>query len=201
MPDEKKLKSHPYLNWLGSYIHDPNLWHLTRKSVSKAFFVGIFCAFLPLPSQMLIAAAASLLVRSNLPISVSLVWITNPFTIPPLFYFAYWTGTQLLGTPLQEVEFELTLEWFTNGLSSIWLPLIVGSLTCGTALGLFGYFCMQRFWIWSVNHSWKKRSLSKTDHHDSCQVNSEDSPEDITSSPQENTQASQAKAKAKQPKQ
>ncbi|MCV6609493.1 MAG: DUF2062 domain-containing protein [Amphritea sp.] len=175
MPDEGKLKSNRYLSWLGDHIHDPNLWHLTRKSVSRAFFVGLFCAFIPLPSQMLIAAIAALFVRSNLPISVGLVWLTNPITIPPMFYFAYWIGTLILGVELQQVEFELSLEWFTNGLSQIWLPLILGSLVCSIVSGALGYFMMQRFWVWHVNNSWKKRKNRVNTPAEVCLLHTEDS--------------------------
>lgn len=161
MPDEQKLKSNRYLSWLGSYIHDPNLWHLTRKSVSKAFFVGLFCAFIPLPSQMVIAAIAALFVRSNLPISVGLVWITNPITIPPMFYFAYWIGTLMVGADAQQVEFVMSIDWLTAELSHIWLPLLVGSLACGIVSGTLGYFLMQGFWVWQVNKSWRKRKFRR----------------------------------------
>lgn len=174
MPDEHKLKSNRYLSWLGDHIHDPNLWHLTRKSVCRAFMVGLFCAFIPLPSQMLIAAVIALVVRSNLPISVGLVWITNPITIPPMFYFSYWIGTLILGSPLQKVQFELTWEWFTNGLSAIWLPLIVGSTVCGIVAGGLGYILMQRFWVWHVNHNWNKRRL-KMKQDEVCLLHTEDS--------------------------
>ncbi|WP_232848892.1 DUF2062 domain-containing protein [Amphritea pacifica] len=161
MPDEHKLKSNRYLNWLGSHIHDPNLWHLTRKSVSRAFFVGLFCAFIPLPSQMLIAAIAALFVRSNLPISVGLVWLTNPITIPPMFYFAYWIGTLILGVDPVAIDFELTMEWIKAELEHIWLPLLVGSLVCGIVSGTLGYLLMQRFWVWHVNKSWRNRKSRK----------------------------------------
>ncbi|MBR9867204.1 MAG: DUF2062 domain-containing protein [Oceanospirillales bacterium] len=161
MPDEHKLKSNRYLSWLGSHIHDPNLWHLTRKSVSRAFFVGLFCAFIPLPSQMLIAAVAALFVRSNLPISVSLVWLTNPLTIPPMFYFAYWIGTHILGVDVVAIDFELTMEWIKAELEHIWLPLLVGSMVCGIVSGTLGYFLMQRFWVWHVNNSWRNRKSRK----------------------------------------
>jgi uncharacterized protein (DUF2062 family) len=161
MPDERKLKANRYLSWLGSHIHDPNLWHLTRKSVSRAFFVGLFCAFIPLPSQMLIAAVASLFMRSNLPISVSLVWLTNPLTIPPMFYFAYWVGTLIIGVDVVAIDFELSFHWLKAELDHIWLPLIVGSLVCSIVSGTLGYLLMQRFWVWHVNKSWRNRKGRK----------------------------------------
>ncbi len=161
MPDERKLKANRYLSWLGSHIHDPNLWHLTRKSVSRAFFVGLFCAFIPLPSQMLIAAVAALFVRSNLPISVSLVWLTNPLTIPPMFYFAYWIGTLIIGVDVVAIDFEVSLEWLKAEIDHIWLPLVVGSLVCAIVSGTLGYLLMQRFWVWHVNKSWRNRKGRK----------------------------------------
>ena len=85
MPDQHLLRSHRSLRWLGTHLHDPNLWHLTRKSVSRAFLVGVFCAFLPIPGQMIVAAALALLCTSNLAISIGLVWLTNPLTMPPVF--------------------------------------------------------------------------------------------------------------------
>ena len=88
-PTPAAIKSNPALHFLGDLLHDPNLFHLNRHSVSVAFFVGIFVAFaLPIPGQMAIAAVAALYFRCNLPISVALVWITNPLTIPFFFYFA-----------------------------------------------------------------------------------------------------------------
>ncbi|RTE65720.1 DUF2062 domain-containing protein [Amphritea opalescens] len=189
MPDERKLKSNRYLSWLGSHIHDPNLWHLTRKSVSRAFFVGLFCAFIPLPSQMLIAAVAALFVRSNLPISVSLVWLTNPLTIPPMFYFAYWIGTLIIGVDVVAIDFEVSLQWIKAELDHIWLPLVVGSLVCGLVSGSLGYLLMQRFWVWHVNKSWRNRQGRKftlrkqkaaktsSDNPDSPEVNQAEDPQ------------------------
>lgn len=73
IPHPTELKKHQSLRWLGELLDGPNIWHLTRGSVSRACFVGIFCAFLPLPMQMAIAAAMSILFRANLPLSVALV--------------------------------------------------------------------------------------------------------------------------------
>ena len=159
MPDGEKLKQHKHLSWLGDHIHDPNLWHLNRKSVSRAFLVGIFCAFLPIPLQMVVAAVLAIIIRSNLPISVGLVWITNPLTMPPIFYFAYIVGNFIIGSPDQTVEFELTMEWLSESLSLIWWPLLLGSVVCGVIFGVASYFTVQGFWAWHVGKHWKLRGL------------------------------------------
>lgn len=157
MPDEAKLKENRHLGWLGKHLHEPNLWHLTRKSVSRAFLVGLFCAFLPIPAQMLVAAVLALFVRSNLPISVGLVWITNPITMPPIFYFAFVVGAWIMDLPSQDMAFEFSVDWLSSGLSHIWQPLLLGSVICGIVAGILGYLLMQAFWVWQVNRSWKRR--------------------------------------------
>ncbi|WP_210396329.1 DUF2062 domain-containing protein [Motiliproteus sediminis] len=158
MPDEATIKEHPHLSKLGRFIHDPNLWHLNRNSVSLAFLVGMFCAFLPIPMQMVVAAALAILVRSNLPIAVGLVWITNPLTMPPIFYATYRVGMYLLGNPVEDAQFELTMEWFTRELSRIWWPLLLGSVVCGAVTAVASYFGVRYLWLWRVGRSWKKRS-------------------------------------------
>ncbi len=157
MPNEAQLKSHPHLGRLGRHLHNPNLWHLNRSSVSLAFLVGVFCAFLPIPMQMLVAAGMAILVHSNLPISVGLVWITNPLTMPPIFYFTYLVGNFLLQRPEDDVPMAWTLEWLTTGMASIWWPLLLGSVVCGVVFGLLGYFGIRLFWIWHVSRSWRQR--------------------------------------------
>jgi len=157
MPDERKLKEHKHLSWLGSHLHEPNLWHLTRRSVSRAFAVGLFCAFLPIPAQMVVAAVLAVICRSNLPISVGLVWITNPLTMPPIFYGAYLVGDFLLGSPGGAIEFELSMAWLSESLSLIWWPLLFGSIVCGIIFAALSYFAINQFWVWHVNRSWKRR--------------------------------------------
>ena len=58
----------------GPWLHNPNLWHLNRRSVSLAVAIGVFLSFVPFPSQMVLAAGVSILVGCNLPIAVATVW-------------------------------------------------------------------------------------------------------------------------------
>lgn len=157
MPNEQSLRDNPSLRWLSKYLQHPSLWHLNRKSVARAFMVGIFCAFLPIPMQMLVAAFLAILIRSNLAVSVSLVWITNPITIPPIFYFTYKVGTLLLGAEPLQHEMSFSYEYITSELAAIWLPLITGSLFCAVIFSILAFFAINAFWIWHVKCHWKKR--------------------------------------------
>lgn len=161
MPDPHKIAQHKGLSWLGNLLDDPNLFHLTRDSVSLAFMIGLFMAFVPIPFQMVVAALLSLWLRANMPIAVALVWITNPLTIPPMFFGAYRVGVLLLGMEPLEFTIDLSWEWLKTAGSQVWLPLLVGSLSCGVAFGAIGYFAIRGLWRWHVVYNWEKRKEAR----------------------------------------
>ena len=157
MQDPKKIKENRFLLLFGDLLHEPQLWHLNRYSASMAFGIGLFCAFIPLPFQMVIAAALAIMLRANLPLSVILCWITNPLTIPPMFYFAYLVGTWVLSWPPSQFEFELSFEWLGNELIHIWQPFLLGCLICGSIAAIIGYYTISLSWRYHVVMAWKAR--------------------------------------------
>ena len=159
MPDHHKIRNHPHLNRIfGTLLHDPNLLHMNRRSVSYAFAAGLFLAFVPIPFQMIPAAAAAIIFRFNLPIAVGLVWISNPLTIPPLFYFCYKVGTWILQTPIQHVDFQISMEWLSTELIAIWQPFLLGCFTVSTVSGLIGFVSVRLLWrLHLVQHLKERR--------------------------------------------
>jgi len=157
IPPAAKIKEMPSLRFLGALIHDPNLFHLNRHSVSVAVFIGVLVAFLPILGQMPVAALLALVLRANLPISVLLCWITNPVTIPPIFYLTYEIGRLILQAPPLAFHVELSWDWFAGEFLQIWKPLLLGSIITGLVLACLGYLTMQAYWYWNVMHNWEKR--------------------------------------------
>ena len=145
------------LGILGRRLLEPELWHLNRQYVSTAFAVGLFVAWLPIPMQMLVAAAFAILIRCNLPISVALVWISNPVTLPALLLFAYQIGAWLLGERAEYEAFTLSWDWMQARMGQIWAPLLLGSLVCGVVSGFLGWAGMQIIWRWHVVQRWERR--------------------------------------------
>lgn len=158
---KQKFKDDPSFSIFGEFIHDQNLWHMRRRSVAGACAIGLFSAFIPIPFQMVLAAGLAIIFRCNLPISVALVWVTNPITIPPLFFLAYKIGTFLTDTHLGPFDFELSLNWMFIELRERWKPFLVGCLFTGTVAGLFGFIVARVLWRIRVVSFWHKRKLRR----------------------------------------
>ncbi len=148
LPSAASLREHWLFRRLGHRLHHPRLWYLNRRSVSGAAGLGLFIAFLPLPFQMLLAALGALWLRVNLPLAVGLIFITNPFTMGPVFYFCYKVGTWLLGAPtLTPTAAKVPgADWLFGQIAVIWQPLMIGSLLVGSISGLLGYWLVQLLW-------------------------------------------------------
>ena len=157
LPDRHSIGQSGPLQPVGKYLQDAELWHLHRRSVSGAAFIGLFCAYLPIPFQSLVAALFAIATRCNLPISVALVWVTNPLTIPPMFYFAYRLGAWFLGVDVEVPAIQLDWQWFTSQFSIILYPLILGSLICGWTLGVSAFVIVRVSWRLHVIQRWQQR--------------------------------------------
>ncbi len=167
LPDHKTIREHKYLRCFGTLLHAPNLWHLNRRSVPRAFSIGLFMAWVPVPFQMVLAAGAAILLQANLPISVCLVWITNPATMPVLFYFAYKVGGWILDEPVRPLEFQLTFEWLGTQLHQIWQPFLLGCLVLGIVSAILGNILIRLFWVFRVRKDWQIRQESRRDRIES----------------------------------
>ncbi|MBE8189892.1 MAG: DUF2062 domain-containing protein [Candidatus Thioglobus sp.] len=141
-PSPDALKNHQYLGWLSKHLHHPSLWNFNRKSISKAFAIGLFCAFIPVPFQMLLAAPAAVIFSANLPLAVALVWISNPLTIPPIFYACYKLGAWILGVSIEQ-NFVMSFAYIWQVLGIIWQPFLLGCLVVSTVSAVVGYWTIQ----------------------------------------------------------
>lgn len=158
MPAPEKLRQNRSLSWLGEHLHNPNLWHLSRRSAARAFAIGVFCAFLPIPGQMIVAAVLALWLAGNLAVSVGLVWLTNPITMPPIFYATYKLGAWILGS--ETVEVHWSIAGIEAQIAAIWWPLLFGSTLAGLLLASLSYGVINSLWIWQVQHN-RKRALKR----------------------------------------
>ena len=164
LPTRESIRAQKALWPVRHLLLEPELWHLHRRSVGGAFFIGLFCAFMPVPSQMVLAALLALVARCNLPIAVALVWITNPLTIGPMFYFAYKLGAWLIDAEVAAGPWELSWQWFGSKFAVIWWPLMLGCFVCGWVSGLTGAVVSRLLWRFHVIRRWRQRHARRALH-------------------------------------
>ena len=157
MPHPRHITDNKWISKLGPLVHDPSIWHINRRSISGAIALGLFCAFIPVPFQMLIAAVGAILLRVNILISVPMVWVSNPVTMPPLFYFCYRVGLWVLNSPDKGFDFELSFRWLGNELLYIWQPFLLGCFLVGSISALLGYAAIRLLWRYQVAKNIKIR--------------------------------------------
>jgi len=162
LPDPDSIKDHKHLKIFGDLLHNANLWHLNRRSAAGAFAVGIFMAFVPVPFQMLLAAGGAILFKVNLPLSVALVWLSNPLTMPPMFYATYVLGAWILQTEVHNFTFELTMEWLIQAVSLYGPAFLLGCFVAGATCSLLSYFSIRWLWRWKTMRAWQKRCALRT---------------------------------------
>jgi len=117
--------------------------------ISQGILIGLFWGFVPMPLQMIAVIATTPLIRFNVPIAIAMVWLSNPFTMPPMYYMEYLTGNFLLGR--EGIDgIELTLEWFSSHMGEILLPLYVGTAFYSIVVSFLIYLLVNWLWIRSV---------------------------------------------------
>ena len=161
LPSPEKVQAMQSLSFLGDILHEPNLWHINRHSVARAFLVGIWFCFIPMPFHMLAAAFFAIWFNANLPLSVVLVWISNPVTMPPMFYFIYKIGAWALDRPILSCDFELSWSWIIERLLDIGIPLYLGSLVVATVSACVAYLIIQYLWRRKIRSDWQVRRTAR----------------------------------------
>ena len=157
MPDHNTMREHPHLRKFGQRLTEPRLWHLNRRSVAGGMALGLFIGFMPILGQMFVAAALAIWFRVNLPIAAMAVWITNPFTVAPIFFYSYKLGSWVLQRPVEQYAFSLSWEWFSQEFLSIWQPLLLGCVICGSIAAILGIVFVRLGWRLAVIRSWMQR--------------------------------------------
>ena len=129
---------------------------INRKSISRGILIGLFWGFIPMPMQMLAVLSITPFIKFNVPIAISMVWLSNPITMPFMYYMEYKTGIFLLDKE-GIGNIELTLDWFSQNWDAIIVPLYVGTIPYSILVSSFIYYIINLLWIKSV----KRERLNK----------------------------------------
>jgi uncharacterized protein (DUF2062 family) len=104
--------------------------------------VGIFVSITPIiPLQTIVAVFLAFLVRGSKSAAALGTWLSNPLTIPVVYYANYKLGCTLLGYPktLDSIAFDSFSQLMGLGLD-VTRAMILGGVVIGAILGVAAYF-------------------------------------------------------------
>lgn len=159
LPKPDELVQIKGLAWLGRYLQPrPWLWVAHRRKVAIGVAVGLAVGVIPLPIQMLLGALCAVALRCNVAAAVAATWLTNPFTLVPIWGLALWLGSLVVPTDgAGQSPAALALQW---GAPSTWGPAfwawlqamgpawLVGMPLAALVLGLAAYVVV--FYAWTA---------------------------------------------------
>lgn len=113
------------------------------RKVALSFAVGIFIGMSPLLGlHTILALVAAPLCRLNTFVTIVGVYVTNPWTIVPIYTFATWVGARVLGvrSVIPDIEWNaLSLSVFISEMKDLLLPFVLGSSLVGLVSAAIGY--------------------------------------------------------------
>ncbi len=151
--------------FLEKYKLPKSYFGINRRSVTKGVAVGLFWGFIPMPMQMLAVIATTPFIKFNVPIAISMVWLSNPVTMPPMYYMEYLTGNFILGQEgIQDIE--LTIEWFKTNIGDIFIPLYVGTAFYSVVVTGIIYLILNRLWVHSVKNEKEEKERHRREREE-----------------------------------
>lgn len=148
-----------------SWFSDPRKWLRamlmlddSSHRIALGAAIGIFIAMTPTVGiQMLIVLALAVVTRPwfrfNKVAALLMVYVSNPLTVVPIYWFNYKLGSLFFQGGISRGEFETIFqyeglkEWwtsFTKLFVEVGVPLVAGSLVMATCCGLATYPIMLR---------------------------------------------------------
>ena len=146
----KKIAVRNNNKWTQKLQLKPAMLGINRRSVSRAIFFGVFIALMPIPFQSVLVIGLSFFLKFNVLIAFSLIWLTNPVTMPFILYIQYEIGSFILQTE-NISDIELTYSWMQDNLEKVFSPLYFGALLMGVICSFLLSYSVDRLWVYSVS--------------------------------------------------
>lgn len=149
-PSREQLESHPWLRRFAPHLAHPKLWHWSRRGVAAGMAIGLFIGLAIPVAQILLAAAAAVILRANVAVAAAGTLVTNPLTVAPIYYAAYQLGAWATGTPAP-AGFPLDDPGVIVGnLGAIGVPLAAGLGIAASVAAIAAYLLISQAWAWRV---------------------------------------------------
>jgi len=120
----------------------------TPHRISMAFALGIFIGMSPLFGvHTLLGLAVAYVFRLNKLVTIVGVYVTNPWTIIPIYTFSTWVGAKCLGMDriFPDINWShITFSTLIKDLGPLLMPFIVGTVIIGVLSSIGSYIIIYR---------------------------------------------------------
>lgn len=167
VPTRESLHKNRFLRPFASYLGDPRLWRMNRRSVPRGVALGLFVGVIMPFMHTVIAALLAVPARANIAVAAAVTLLINPLTIPPMYYAAYHLGRwelhhhQKLGDPEATAEVSGTIARIMFWIHHASGPIAVGVLTLAVGAAAIGYLVSAFGWRWWSGSKWRERRYKK----------------------------------------
>jgi hypothetical protein len=116
--------------------------------IALAFATGVFIGMSPLLGlHTLLGFVVAWIFRLNPFALLAGVYITNPWTIVPIYTFSTYVGAQCLGIEqiIPKIDWsDISFNYLLNNLEPLMMPFIVGTLMMGTLTSVISYIIIYK---------------------------------------------------------
>lgn len=143
-----------WLRPFAAYLSSPLIWRFNRRGVARGAALGLFAGFAIPVAQTPFAALFAVAARANLPVAALSTFVTNPLTVPFIYYLAYLVGRTVLQLKSRSVFaiapdaglFERTLNWVVTLAGPTYLGLLIFAAV-GSTIAYLGVQIGWRIWV------------------------------------------------------
>ncbi|HUO77226.1 MAG TPA: DUF2062 domain-containing protein [Thermodesulfovibrionales bacterium] len=120
----------------------------TPHRISMAFALGIFIGISPLFGiHTILGISLAHLFRLNRFVTIIAVYVTNPWTIIPIYTFCTWVGAKCLGIKqiLPDIDWgHITFSMLLKDLGPLLMPFLLGTVLIGLLASVASYVIIYR---------------------------------------------------------
>jgi uncharacterized protein (DUF2062 family) len=161
LPTREELTASRPLRPFAEHLSSPLIWRFNRRGVARGAALGLFSGFAIPVAQTPFAALFAVAARANLPVAALATFVTNPLTVPFIYFLAYKVGKMLLRVKSESL-FAITpdagmLERTLNWAVTLAGPTYVGLLLFAVLGATLGYFAVHLGWRLTVGLRWQRR--------------------------------------------
>jgi uncharacterized protein (DUF2062 family) len=160
-PKRDRLEKHWFFKPYTAIFSRAQCWTFHRSSVTRAFALGLFIAFIPpvppLPLHLILCTTFGIMLRLNLPVLFATSFVSNPFTWLQQVVVSVWIGAKLMGLNFMPFVQQLTHQHMREALHHLWAPLLLGALVLGSLAATAGYALAQGLWRARVLYLLRRR--------------------------------------------